>query len=90
MRHLSNCYSFLSTDVQSKADSLLDNALASHRSEESNEVDAARWQLRPKLHLLMELCAEDGPPSSSSWNYREKSLGVSVTLRAITGVGRVP
>ena len=80
MRHLHRCYSFLSAEahLENRPDSLLDNALALHTTLRSlHGIHAARWQLRPKLHLFMELCAEGGPPSSS-WNYREESFGGSV------------
>ena len=40
-----------------------------------------RWQIRPKLHLFLELAFEGGPPSAS-WNYREESYGGSVSRQA--------
>ena len=82
MRHLSECYSFLSADVEARAMSLLDCSLAFHTTLRAlNEIHEKRWQLRPKLHLFMELCKEPGPPSSS-WNYREESFGGSVSRQA--------
>ena len=82
MRHLSRCYFFLSGDLQPQEDTLLDNALAFHSCLVGlHGFNAARWQLRPKLHMFLELCAEGGPPSSS-WNYREESFGGSVSHQA--------
>ena len=79
MRHLARCYFFLQQDLQPQADSLLDNALAFHAGLlVLHGLDAKRWQLRPKLHMFLELCKEQGPPSSS-WNYREESFGGSVS-----------
>ena len=40
-----------------------------------------RWQMRPKLHMLLELVAEGGCPSAS-WNYREESFGGSVSRQS--------
>ena len=83
MRHLSRCYSFLpAEDVPPGPGSLIDSALAYHTSVRAlHEIHPKRWQLRPKLHLFMELCLEPGPPSSS-WNYREESYGGSVSRQA--------
>ena len=82
MRHLARCYSFLSGDMQPQPDTLLDNALAFQSSLVGlHAFNQKRWQLRPKLHMFLELCAEGGPPSSS-WNYREESFGGSVAHQA--------
>ena len=82
MRHLSTCYSYLSTAMEAQDMSLLDSAVAFHSVLRGlNAIDAKRWQLRPKLHLFMELCREPGPPSSS-WNYREESYGGSVSRQS--------
>ena len=81
MRHLDRCF-FLSGDLQPQEDTLLDNALALHSCVVGlHALNAARWQIRPKLHMFLELCAEGGPPSSS-WNYREESFGGSVSHQA--------
>ena len=88
MRHLHRCYAFLSAEQPPPGRAtLLDSALAFHTTLRSlHGIDPKRWQLRPKLHLFMELCSEAGPPSSS-WNYREESFGGSVSRQtAITGV----
>ena len=82
MRHLSNCYSYLSTAREEGDMSLLDSAVAYHSILRGlNSINQKRWQLRPKLHLFMELCREPGPPSSS-WNYREESYGGSVSRQS--------
>ena len=82
MRHLARCYFFLQHNLQPQADSLLDNALAFHAGLlVLHGLHAKRWQLRPKLHMFLELCSEQGPPSSS-WNYREESFGGSVSHQA--------
>ena len=82
MRHLSRCYEFLRAAMPPQQDSLLDNALAFHGSLlVLHGLHPERWQIRPKLHMFLELCAEEGPPSSS-WNYREESFGGSVSHQA--------
>ena len=79
MRHLSRCYEFLQSDMPPQQDSLLDNALAFHAGLlVLHALDEKRWQIRPKLHMFLELCAEREPPSFS-WNYREESFGGSVS-----------
>ena len=79
MTHLAKCYDQLSAILQPQREGLLDNALAFHQSLVGlHAVNSKRWQLRPKLHMFLELCAEPGPPSSS-WNYREESFGGSVS-----------
>ena len=78
MNHLSRCYDFLRPTLEAQHDSLLDNALAFHANLlVLNEMNGKRWQVRPKVHMFLELCAEGGTPSSS-WNYREESFGGSV------------
>ena len=82
MRSLQKCYTYLSVDRQVEGETLLDCALAYHSAvRRLHELHPKRWQLRPKLHLFLELCAEDGPPSSS-WNYREESFGGSVSRQS--------
>ena len=82
MRHLAECYSFLATALQARDDTLLDHALAFHTTLRTlHDVSAKRWQLRPKLHMFMELCFEGGSPSCS-WNYREESFGGSVSRQS--------
>ena len=82
MRHLSRCYEFLRADMPPQQDSLLDNGLAFHASLlVLHGINSKRWQVRPKLHMFLELCAEQGPPSSS-WNYREESFGGTVSHQA--------
>ena len=83
MRHLHRCYDFLSAEHHPRRDAtLLDSAIAFHTTVRSlHEMNAKRWQLRPKLHLFMELCSEPGPPSSS-WNYREESFGCSISRQS--------
>ena len=81
MRHLNRCYEFLSADVEGE-DTLLQNALAfCHNLKGLHAIDEKRWQMRPKLHLFLELAAEPGPPSSS-WNYREENFGGSVSRQS--------
>ena len=81
MRHLKRCYDFLSNTVEGH-DSLLQNALAyCHNLQGLHAIDPKRWQMRPKLHLFLELAAEPGTPSSS-WNYREESFGGSVSRQS--------
>ena len=82
MRHLAECYSFLSAGMEPRADTLVDHALAFHTNLRTlHGMNAARWQLRPKLHMFMELCFEGGVPSSS-WNYREESFGGSLSRQS--------
>ena len=79
MRHLARCYEFLRAAMPPQDDSLLDNGLAFHGSLlVLHGIFPKRWQIRPKLHMFLELCAEKGPPSSS-WNYRDESFGGSVS-----------
>ena len=80
MRELSACYSFLSTDASTHvAGSLLDHALANLQG--LHRLSPRRWQLRPKLHMFLELAAEGSNPAAS-WNYREESFGGSVSRQA--------
>ena len=73
---------FLSGDLQPQVDTLLDNALAFHSTVRTlHAMNMLRWQLRPKLHMFMELALEGGTPSSS-WNYREESFGGSVSKQS--------
>ena len=83
-RRLHRCYTFLSADAEAApgAANLQDSAVAFHTTVRSlHDINSKRWQLRPKLHLFMELCSEPGPPSSS-WNYREESFGGSISRQA--------
>ena len=82
MQHLSRCYSFLSANPVEGQGNLLDNALGFQRNLQGlNQENPRRWQIRPKLHLFLELAFEGGQPSSS-WNYREESYGGSVSKQA--------
>ena len=82
MRHLSNCYSFLSRPLEAREETLIDHALAFHTTLRTlHELNAKRWQMRPKLHMFMELCLEGGSPSTS-WNYREESFGGSLSRQS--------
>ena len=82
MRHLAECYSFLAGNMQPRDDTLLDHALAFHTTLRTlHAMNGQRWQLRPKLHMFMELAFEGGSPSSS-WNYREESFGGSVARQS--------
>ena len=81
MRHLARCYDFLSAAVEGE-DTLLQHALAYHQNLQGlHGLNPTRWQIRPKLHLFLELAAEPGTPSSS-WNYREESYGGSVARQS--------
>ena len=80
MKHLARCYEFLQPTLQAQQDTLLDNALAFHANLLLlKEFNGKRWQVRPKLHMFLELCLEGGTPSSSWPNYREESFGGSVS-----------
>ena len=82
MRHLARCYEFLQPTLADQPDTLLDNGLAFHASLlVLHGMNGKRWQVRPKLHMFLELCMEGGPPSCS-WNYREESFGGSVSHQA--------
>ena len=82
MRHLARCYEFLRADMPPQRDSLLDNALALHANLlVLHGLNSKRWQVRPKVHMFLELCAEQGTPSCG-WNYREESFGGSVSHQA--------
>ena len=81
MRSLSHCYSFLSAEQPAQG-TLLEHALAFQANLQGlHAISAKRWQLRPKLHMLLELAAEGANPSSS-WNYRDESFGGSVSKQA--------
>ena len=81
MRSLATCYSFLSAQPPAEG-SLLQHALAFQANLQGlHTISPKRWQLRPKLHMFLELAAEGSNPSSS-WNYREESFGGSVSRQA--------
>ena len=83
MQELAHCYSFLSADdSKHPAGSLLEHALAFKRNLQGlHQIFPKRWQLRPKLHMFLELAAEGSNPADS-WNYREESFGGSVSRQA--------
>ena len=84
MQKLSACYAWLSPEESGAhhMGSLLENALAFHQNLQAlHALSSKRWQLRPKLHLFLELSAEGATPSSS-WNYREESFGGSLGRQA--------
>ena len=82
MFHLSKCYDFLSQDVDETDGSFLTHALGFQRNLQGLHLtNPKRWQIRPKLHLFLELAKEGGHPSSS-WNYREESFGGSVSKQS--------
>ena len=81
MRSLATCYSFLSKEQPAQG-TLLQHALAFQANLQGlHAISKERWQLRPKLHMFLELAAEGANPSSS-WNYREESVGGSVSRQA--------
>ena len=81
MRSLSTCYSFLSVEQPAQG-TLLQHALAFQANLQGlHAISNKRWQLRPKLHLFLEMAAEGANPSSS-WNYRDESFGGSVSRQA--------
>ena len=65
MRELSACYSSLSTDASTNAaGSLLDHALAFQANLQGlHRLSPRTWQLRPKLHMFLELAAEGSNPA---------------------------
>ena len=79
MQHLAACYTSLRTvEPREGRGELLHNALAFQRNLQGLHLtNPKRWQIRPKLHLFLELAAEGDRPSAS-WNYREESFGGSV------------
>ena len=83
MNHLFTCYQYLSpTEAPREEDGFLINALGFQRNlQELHAVHPKRWQIRPKLHLFLEMALEGGHPSAS-WNYREESYGGSVSKQA--------
>ena len=82
MKHLAKCYDFLSENAPQGTETLLQHALAYHHNLQGlHGKNPQRWQMRPKLHLFLELAAEPGPPSAS-WNYREESYGGSVSRQS--------
>ena len=83
MRELALCYSFLSTaEGMHSEGTLLEHALAFQRNLQGlHKMNAKRWQMRPKLHMFLELAAEGSNPAAS-WNYREESFGGSVSRQA--------
>ena len=82
MRSLAaTCYSYLSLEQPAQG-TLLQHALAFQANLQGlHAISQRRWQLRPKLHMFLELAAEGANPSSS-WNYREESFGGSVSKQA--------
>ena len=82
MRHLATCYDFLSETRKPAEGRLLQRAIGFHKNLLGlHSLNETRWQIRPKLHLFLELAAEPGTPSSS-WNYREESFGGSVSRQS--------
>ena len=77
--HLNQCYKALSED---HGDLL--GALPEHSRKfawqlvalERSTSDRLRWQVKPKLHLFLELCLEGGRPSLC-WTYRDEDFGGS-------------
>ena len=81
MRALASCYAFLSANKPAQG-SLLDHGLTLQKILQGlHSISKKRWQLRPKLHMFLELAAEGANPSAS-WNYREESFGGSVSRQA--------
>ena len=81
MTHLANCYDFLSPTHAAET-TLLTEALGFQRNLQGLFLtNPKRWQIRPKLHLFLELAFLGGPPSSS-WNYREESYGGSAARQS--------
>ena len=81
MHHLANCYDFLSPNHEAET-SLLTEALGFQRNLQGLHLtNPKRWQIRPKLHLFLELAFLGGPPSAS-WNYREESYGGSAARQS--------
>ena len=39
------------------------------------------WRVKPKLHLFLEMCAEDCTPSLS-WTYRDEDFGGSISRQS--------
>ena len=82
MQHLAACYNCLSPQEGRDSREMLDQALGFHRNLQVLHLsNPKRWQMRPKVHLFLELAAEGGTPSAS-WNYREESFGGSVRWQA--------
>ena len=83
MKQLSTCYAFLSPEQAARqGGTFLDHALAFQSTVQNlHAISAKRWQIRPRLHLFLELAAEGGFPSSS-WNYKEESFGGSLRRQA--------
>ena len=80
MKQLAICYRFLSPALETG--SLLDHALGFQQLLQNlHAISPKRWQLRPKLHMFLELAAKGSNPSSS-WNYREESFGGSLARQA--------
>ena len=79
MQHLAACYTCLrSAQPVQGGGELLNHALGFQRNLQGLHLaNPKRWQIRPKLHLFLELAAEGDRPSAS-WNYREESFGGSV------------
>ena len=40
--------------------------------------DDTAWRVKPKLHMLLELCSEGSRPSTF-WTYRDEDFGGSVS-----------
>ena len=81
MHHLANCYEFFSPSHEAEG-SLLTEALGFQRNLQGLFLtNPKRWQIRPKLHLFLEMAFLGGPPSAS-WNYREESYGGSAARQS--------
>ena len=84
MGQLHECYTFLSEERQTEleAGGLLTAGLAFHDLVVSlHKHNPARWGLRPKMHIFLELCREGSRPSLT-WNYREESFGGSIARQS--------
>ena len=89
MTHLAMCHGHLSGDVPQHG--LLDNALAFHQSLAGlHTINQKRWQLRPKLHLFLELCAEAGLPVVPGTTGRSPSVGRWVARAIVEGAWLAP
>ena len=77
--HLHMCYKALS--LQESQIDIMDQSIRFARQYVSlfraMPENSRAWRIKPKLHMFLELCAEEGKPSMS-WCYRDEDFGGSV------------
>jgi len=81
MRHLSECYKALGDSSPSFSAKLKENSTKFallYCALEATNPTGVRCRVKPKLHMLLELCSEGSMPARF-WNYRDEDFGGSVS-----------